>query len=436
MGFIVTRQSVGARVLACGLASLAIFVPACTGDRPEAHGAEGVLQRPAAQDPSDHAAVLPGIAVLLSDSIDLVAGRAVGLITNHTGLDGQGRSSIDLLHEHPSVQLVALFSPEHGIRGTAEAGVLVDSGRDEQTGLPVHSLYGSTRKPSPEMLEGIDVLLFDIQDIGARYYTYVSTMALAMEAAGEAGIPFIVLDRPNPLGGSVIQGNVLDPSFASFVGMYPVPMRHGMTTGELARMFAGEFGVEVDLLVVPADGWRRSQTFEDTGLPWRAPSPNIPTIESALHYPGTCLFEGTNLSVGRGTDRAFQHVGAPWLDGRTLAQRLNAHGLPGVRFEATTFTPLEPGDGKFDGQVVSGVQVVATDSTYDPTRAAVAMLVEARALAGATWEWRPSHFDRLAGTDRLRSGIEAGQPIEALTREWDAARRSFEGRRARYLLYP
>jgi uncharacterized protein YbbC (DUF1343 family) len=220
------------------------------------------------------------------------------------------------------------------------------------------------------MMEGLDVLLFDIQDVGARYYTYASTMALAMEAAGEAGIPLIVLDRPNPIGGVAVQGNVLDPAFATFVGLYPVPMRHGMTHGELARLFAAEFGIQVKLAVVPADGWRREMLFPDTQLPWVPPSPNMPSLESALHYPGTCLFEGTNLSVGRGTDAAFQLVGAPWLDGEALAEALTGYGIPGVRFEAVRFTPHSPGDGKFSGQEIPGVRLEYLDDGYDPTTAA------------------------------------------------------------------
>ena len=275
--------------------------------------------------------VRPGIEVLLEDSLGLVAGLRVGLITNHTGIDREGRSSIDLLAEHPQLDLVALFTPEHGIRGTEDRED-IDDGRDERTSLPIYSLYGSTRKPTAAMLAGIDALLFDVQDIGARYYTYVSTMALGMEAAGESGIPFIVLDRPNPVRGDVTQGNVLDPAFSSsMVGRYPVPMRHGMTPGELARLYVGEFGVDVDLSVVPLEGWQRGQTFDDTGLPWVRPSPNMPSVESALAYPGTCLFEGTPLSVGRGTDRAFQWVGAPWLDGPSLAnhtERLRARRCP------------------------------------------------------------------------------------------------------------
>ena len=286
--------------------------------------------------------VRPGIDVLLTDSIHLVQGLRVGLITNQTGIGADGVPSIDRLSDHPGVQLVALFSPEHGIRGTVEAGVDVADQVDVRTGLPIHSLFGATLKPTPSMLDGIEVLLFDIQDVGARYYTYIYTMALAMEAAGEASIPFIVLDRPNPVGGRQVQGNILDPAFASFVGRYPLPMRHGMTPGELAILFRQAFGVEVELRVVPIEGWSRDTLFSDTGLPWRSPSPNMPDLESALHYSGTCLFEGTNLSVGRGTERAFQWVGAPWLDGDELARILSEAGLPGVRFHPARFTPREP----------------------------------------------------------------------------------------------
>lgn len=380
--------------------------------------------------------VRPGIEVLLEDSLHLVENIRVGLITNHTGVDRAGSSTIDRLAGAEAVELVVLFSPEHGIRGSQGAGERVESGRDSKTGLSVHSLYGNTQKPTPDMLEGLGVLLFDIQDIGSRYYTYVSTMALGMEAAGEAGIPFIVLDRPNPIGGTRVQGNVLSPEFGSFVGMYPVPMRHGMTPGELARMFVGEFGLKVELHVVPADGWERGMAFDDTGLPWIGPSPNIPSIASATHYVGTCLFEGTNLSVARGTDRPFQQVGAPWLDGELLASRLSAYGIPGVRFEPVTFTPASPDDGKFDGETVHGVRLVALDEDYDPTLAAVAMLVEARRMSGERWRWRESHFDLLAGTDRLRLGVEAGRTVQEIREGWDTALAAFVPMRERYLVYP
>lgn len=382
--------------------------------------------------------VLPGIDVLLRDSLHLVAGRRVGLITNPSGMDARGRSTIDLLHAHPEVELVALFAPEHGLRATAGEGRLIEDSTDPETGLPIISIYygGSKRAPSPADLEGIDVLLFDIQDVGARYYTYIYSMALSMGAAGRSGVPFVVLDRPNPIGG-LVQGNVLDPAFATFVGLYAIPMRHGMTPGEHARTFRGLFGVEADLSVVPMEGWDPSMLFDETGLPWVPPSPNMPDLVSALHYPGTCLFEGTNLSVGRGTARPFQQVGAPWLDPEALASTLTDYGLEGVRFEAVRFTPTEPTDGKWAGEEVAGVRFVVTDpAVYDPTVAAIAALIESRRQSVDRWAWNEAHFDRLAGTDQLRIGIEAGRDPEALTSDWAEARAAFEEASRPFRLYP
>lgn len=408
----------------------ALLLLVATACSPDAAAVEG---------PASAASVRSGARVLLEDSLHLVQGRSVGLITNHTGLVGRVGSDLvataDALAASPATDLVALFAPEHGIRGAAEAGVRVEDAVDEATGVPVFSLYGGTREPTPEMLENVDVLLFDIQDIGTRYYTYVWTMSLGMEAAGRAGIPFVVLDRPNPIGGK-IQGNTLDPAFASFVGRFAVPMRHGLTPGELARLLVAEFGIEVELAVVPAEGWTRDMSYSDTGLPWVAPSPNMPSVTSALHYPGTCLFEGTPLSVGRGTQEAFQLIGAPWLDGSELAAALNAYGLAGVRFDAVTFTPDSPGDGKFGGEAIEGVRFVATGPDYDPTRAAVAALIETRRRSGERWSWRESHFDRLAGTDAVRLGIERGEGLEELTADWDAQIAAFRGLRAPYLVYP
>jgi uncharacterized protein YbbC (DUF1343 family) len=379
--------------------------------------------------------VRPGVEVLMEDSSHLVAGRSAGLITNHTGIARDRTHTIDVLL-NAGVKLVALYGPEHGIRGDVDEGVRVASSVDARTGLPVHSLYGPALKPTAEMLEGIDVLLFDIQDIGARYYTYVSTMALGMQAAVEKGIPFVVLDRPNPIGGDLVQGNILDPAFATFVGLYETPMRHGMTAGELARLFNDHFGIGADLHVVPVAGWTRDAWFDQTQLPWLPTSPNMPDLESATHYPGTCLFEGTNLSVGRGTDMAFQIVGAPWLDRAALAESLAAYELPGVRLEAVSFTPHEPSDEKYGGELVSGVRFVTTDrSVYDPTLAAVAVLLEARKLAGERWEWHIRHFDRLAGTAKLRADIDAGRPLDEAVAGWADQIAQFMTVRARYLLY-
>ena len=418
----------------CVLA-LACASVGCDGDR--AAASDGAVAESPAAAPTP---VRVGAQVLLRDSLHLVSGRRVGLVTNHTGIwseepGGDVSNTIDALWSAPDVELVALFGPEHGIRGEAEAGAHADSSTDERTGNPIHSVYGATLRPTAEMLEGVEVLVFDMQDVGARYYTYVSTMAYAMEEAGRHGIPFVVLDRPNPIRGDVVQGNVLDPAFSSFVGLYPVPMRHGMTVGELARMFVGEFGLDVELHVVPMEGWTRDMTFDRTGQPWVAPSPNLPTLESALHYPGTCLFEGTPLSVGRGTERAFQWVGAPWLDGDALADAMNGYAFEGGRFEAATFTPGAPGDRKLGVPGVHGRRLHAGSTGYDAPRVAAAMLVEARRLAGDRWAWRERHIDLLAGGDALRSAVDSGLDVNAITADWAESVEAFRARRARYLLY-
>ena len=379
--------------------------------------------------------IRPGIEVLLEDSLHLVAGRRIGLITNQTGVDASGRSSIDRIHEYPSVDLVALFAPEHGIRGTAEGGETIEDDVDVETGLPIFSLYGAVLSPTPEMLDGIDVLLIDFQDVGARYWTYVSTMTLAMEAAAEQEISVVILDRPNPIGGAV-QGNILDPAYGTFVGRYPVAMRHGMTLGELSRYYQGEIGIGVELHVAPVGGWRRDIPFAETGLPWIRPSPNMPDVESATHYPGTCLFEGTVLSVARGTEAPFQQIGAPWLDGAALADAMNGYGLPGVRFEPVRFAPSAPSDGKFDGVEVEGVRLLATSPEYDPTHAAIALLVETRRMSGPQWGWLQAHFDRLAGTDRLRQAIDAGAGFDEIRSGWQDELEAFKRVREQYLIYP
>lgn len=379
----------------------------------------------------------PGIDRLIEQGAGALTGLRVGLITNHTGTTADGsRSTIDVLHEHPDLDLVALFSPEHGIRGAVEAGEHVASGRDEQTGLPIHSLYGETRVPTGAMLDGLDALVFDIQDIGTRYYTYVWTMAHALEAAAEHDKLFVVLDRPNPIGGDVVQGNVLDTAYASFVGLYPVPMRHGMTAGELAQYVNAVHGIGARLHVVPVMNWERSQWLDQTALVWHAPSPNMPTLESAAHYAGTCLFEGTNVSVGRGTDAAFQQIGAPWLDNAGVIEQLRALELPGVSFEAVTFTPQNPGDGKFGGTAVNGIRYTVTDrTTYDPTRTAIATLVAIQALHADVLEFRVGHFDRLSGTDQVRNAILAGQSADEITATWDEQLAAFVERRTPHLIY-
>ncbi|MBX6363204.1 MAG: DUF1343 domain-containing protein [Gemmatimonadetes bacterium] len=416
-------------------ATLLLWAAAGCGGAPADGGA------PAGGAPAEAAAkaapVTLGVDALVADSGGVLRGKRIGLITNHTGRGASGESTIDLLNRLPGVKLVALFGPEHGIRGTARPGESVAGGRDEKTGLPVYSLYGEHDRPTPEMLKGIDALVYDIQDVETRYYTYEWTMALAMKSAAETGIDFVVLDRPAPLGGAVLQGNVLDPKFATFVGLYPVAMRYGMTPGELARYVNDEGKIGARLTVVALQGWRRGMWYDATGLPWTAPSPNLPTLEAAAHYPGTCLVEGTNLSVGRGTSLPFEQIGAPWLDGAELARRLNARHLPGVRFEPVRFTPHNPGDDRFDGVEVQGVRFVMTDrNTYDAPVAAVAALLEVHAMAPDKLKWVERHFDRLAGTDQLRKQIMADTPLERIVADWPAQRAAFDRIRQQYLLYP
>ena len=411
----------------CVFAALApALLAACSGVQPATPEAAAVP-------------VLTGLEVLARDSMGPLRGLRVGLITNHTGVVGAGdarTSSIDLLHASPHVTLVRLFAPEHGFSGRANAGEHIGDERDRATGLPILSLYGETRKPTAAMLEGLDALVFDIQDIGTRYYTYIWTMAHALEAAAEHGVRFVVLDRPNPIGGTLMHGNVLDTAYRTFVGLYPVPMRHGLTAGEMAQFINREYGLDAQLTVVPVEGWQRSQWYDETGLPWVAPSPNMPSLESAAHYPGTCLFEGTNLSVGRGTDEAFSQIGAPWVQSDVLVERLRARNLPGVRIDTVRFTPVQPGDGKYADTAVRGVRYTVTDrASYDPSLTAVATLVELRALHADSLTFRVAHFDRLAGTDSVRLKLLAGESVASITAPWQGQLERFAARRAPYLLY-
>ena len=292
-----------------------------------------------------------GLDVFLQEGLPALAGRRVGLITNPTGIDRQFRSSVDLLRQSAEIDMVALFGPEHGVRGDVQAGVRVQTAVDRRTGLPIHSLYGETQRPSPSMLAGLDSLIFDIQDIGVRYATYISTMAYAQAAAAEAGLMFVVFDRPNPLG-SPIDGNLLDPAFASFVGVHPLPVLHGLTTGELARLLAAERGWPAPL-VVAMQGWQHGLWFDQTGLPWVQPSPNLPTLDAVTLYGGTCLIEGTNLSEGRGTTRPFELIGAPWIDPFRAAEELQRREIPRVTFRPAYFTPTF---SKHAGVACGGVQ--------------------------------------------------------------------------------
>ena len=382
-----------------------------------------------------HAPVLPGIDVLLRDSLALVRGKRVGLVTNQTGVDRAGVSDVDrLLRDR--VRLVALFSPEHGFRGAADPGATVASSRDSATGLPIYSLYGRTAQPSDSMLQGVDVMLVDLQDAGARYYTYISTAVEVMKAAARRGMPVVILDRPDPLGGQ-IGGNVLDTAFTSFVGRLPVPMRHGLTMGEMARFANDLLAIGAKLTVVPVSGWTRDEYYDETGLPFVRPSPNLPTFESLLHYPGTCLFEGTNLSVGRGSDHPFEQVGAPWLDTAAVLAQLRLAAPRGVTFTAMAFTPHAPGDGKYADTTLAGIRLRVTDrAAYDPTVTAVMLLAAIRDAQPGQLRFVASHFDRLAGTSALRAGLVAGMSPSDLTTGWRAEHDAFAQRIAPYLLYP
>jgi uncharacterized protein YbbC (DUF1343 family) len=378
--------------------------------------------------------VRPGIEVLLADSAGLVRGRRVGLVTNQSGVDASGVSDVVRL-QAAGVRLVALFSPEHGFRGAADPGAAVASSVDSATGLPIYSLYGPTSAPTGEMLAGIDVLLVDLQDAGARYYTYLTTTVDVMRAAGPRGIPVLVLDRPNPIGGAV-QGNVLEEAHISAVGRLAVPMRHGLTLGEQALLARSDLRIPGELVVVPAAGWRRGVTFDQTGLPFIPPSPNLRTIESLFHYPGLCLFEGTSLSVGRGSDAPFEQVGAPWLDTTGVLQDFRRAGLPGVRARGTAFTPRDPGDGKFADTLVAGIRLEVTDrATYDPTATAVHLLAAILGRHRHQFGWIPKHFDRLAGTTTLRAALDAGTDPAAIIRSWEPARVAYLERRKTVLLY-
>ncbi|MBI1927417.1 DUF1343 domain-containing protein [Candidatus Poribacteria bacterium] len=345
-----------------------------------------------------------GLSVLLREQLHLIEGRSVGLITNHTGVDEQLRSNIALLAVQPQCRLAALFSPEHGLWGGDPAGIKIPSAMDAQRQIPIHSLYGDTRQPTEEMLTGIEVLVYDIQDIGTRFYTFISTLLLAMGAATESDVDFVVLERPNPITGTLIEGNLLDAEFRSFVGQHPLPIRHGMTVGELAQLFKAELDLSLRLSVVPMRGWSRSMWYDQTGLPWVPPSPNMPTLETATLYPGTCLIEGTNLSEGRGTTKPFEWIGSPWMDSDKWAETLNDLDLPGVRFRPVHF---KPAFSKYANEQCHGVQIhVMERDTAKPTEIVLHLISTALRDYPEQFEFRQSSgryfFDLLAGTDSLR----------------------------------
>jgi uncharacterized protein YbbC (DUF1343 family) len=384
--------------------------------------------------------VRTGLDVLLADLPDALRGRRIGLICHRASVDSTGKHIIDLIAHQRDCALAAVFAPEHGLSGEAAAGEPVASQKEPLTGVPVHSLYGEVRKPSPEMMGGVDVLVCDLQDVGVRFYTYASTMALAMEAAAELGILFVVLDRPNPIRGDRVEGPLLEPDFRSFVGMISTPVRHGLTMGELSLLANEAADEPCDLTVVPMAGWRRTMWHEDSGLPWIPPSPGIPDLATAAAYPGMCLLEGTNLSVGRGTPRPFLQVGAPWIDRYMIGSVigiLSMSGIGGVAFEPASFVP---GDGTYRGEPCEGISLRVKDrDVFDPIATALWVVAVIRGLFGQQFAWTHSGerfwFDLLAGTDRVRKTIEANLAPPEIVASWQAELDAFASVRERYLLY-
>ena len=374
-----------------------------------------------------------------------LAGKRLGLITNPTGVTKSLEATLDVLHRDPRFRLAAAFGPEHGLRGDVQDALHVGDFRDESTGVMVYSLYGANRRPTAEALADVDALIFDIQDVGVRFYTYISTMLLAMRACAELEKEFIVLDRPNPISGSLVEGGILDQRFTSFVGACPVPTRHGLTVGELAMWANETLGIGCELTVCKVTGWKRSMWADETDLPWVMPSPNIPSLDTATVYPGACFVEGTNLSEGRGTTRPFELIGAPWADGSALAGRLNSLGLAGCRFRPVFF---EPTFSKHAGEVCGGVQIHVLDrDVFRPVRTGAYILATIHKLYPDRFQWIGTpeqqaagrlHIDLLTGTDELRRTLDSGgydPGIDELLTKWEDEAVRFEAERERFLLY-
>lgn len=409
--------------------------------------------------PASREPVKPGVEVLLEKHVDVLRGKRVGLITNPTAVDSHLAGTATLFLNNPDINLVALYGPEHGVRGDAQAGEFVPFYIDKDYGLPVYSLYGASEQKTetglknidarmrafdtqhtgktvnPDILKSIDVMVFDMQDVGTRIYTYVATMAYAMQACADAGIPFVVLDRPNPIGGRLMEGPVLEyPEYSSFIGLYPIPLRHGMTIGELARLFNEKFMTKkVKLTVIPMENWKREAWFEDTALPWVKPSPNLPTMTTAEVYPGQVLLEGTNLSEGRGTTQPFEVFGAPWIDGVQLAKSLNALKLPGVIFRETWFTPTF---SKFQNEKCQGAQLFVTDrNAYRPVATTLAILSVIRKEYGDKLVLHADYFDKVMGTASVREALLRGDSWQQMVAVMQPGIKEFSALRAPFLLY-
>jgi len=384
-----------------------------------------------------------GLDRLLEETHDAIRGARVALICNQASVDHGYRHAADLLHEHPEIQLTALFGPQHGIRGDVQDN-MIETGHsvDRKTGLPVHSLYSETREPTDAMLQDIDVLVFDMQDVGCRIYTFVYTLANCMRAARRLGKKVIVCDRPNPINGASMAGNILEPEYASFVGQFPLPTRHGMTVGELAQMFNEHFKIECDLEVIPMVGWQREFWHDDTDAPWVMPSPNMPTLDAATVFPGTVHFEGTQISEGRGTTKPFELIGAPYIDPDAYAETLNALGLQGVFFRSCVFQPTFQ---KHAGVSCGGVQIHVTDrDSFEPWVTGIAMSKFVHDMYPNDFRWKvppyeyvydKNPFDVISGTAKIREAFEKGAELDAIVAETKAPLAEFKELRARYLLY-
>lgn len=389
--------------------------------------------------------VKTGIEVLRDEGYRRLKGKRVGLMTHLSAVDRQLRGTLQLMWADGAVDLAALFAPEHGLSAAAPDAAGVATGKDPRTGLPIHSLYGETYRPTADMLEGLDAIVCDVQDVGVRYYTYPSTISYIMEAAGEHGVSVVILDRPNPLGGEVVWGPTLEPHLSSFVGRFPVPVQHGLTLGELSLLINATWNPHpAEVSVVPCEGWRRSMRWDDTGFAWAPASPALSHISAVYQYPGSCLIEGTTLSEGRGTPLPFEVVGAPWLDGTQLAERLNEQGWPGVRFRAHSFLPTA---SKWNGQYCHGVQAHAMDlRELRPLETWLGVIGTIRSLYPDQFAWlspdqegvEPSaqHFDRLIGSERTRKQIDEGASLDEITEGWDEFCRAFRQQRQPFLLYP
>ena len=369
--------------------------------------------------------------------MDLVKNQKIGLITNQTGVTASLKSTIDVLSEQKDLKLLALFSPEHGLYGATEAGQYVPHGCDENSGIPIYSLYGKTRKPTPDMLKNLDVLVFDIQDIGSRAYTYIYTMALAMQAAQENSIKFIVLDRPNPLGGTLVEGPVLDEKFSSFIGMYPIPYIYGMTIGELALFFNSEFDINADLTVVPLSGWKRRMNYMDTGLQWVPTSPHVPDSQTPFYIAATgCIGELGTVNEGVGYTMPFRLIGKPEFNADTFAEKMNELDLSGVCFRPTFYKPYY---GKFTGKIVKGVQIHITDfNTFKPMQTQIFLLktIISENLQESIFSTeRIDMFDKAMGTDKIRLGLEKDVPVDSLYQILDKGMDEFLKKRVKYLQY-